>query len=457
MANEAKDFSDDVLGIDDSGGLGGTVKEFVEDPIGKIGDAIEGTIEGISDAGSWIDDNILQPALDDPITTVLTVTAIATGNAYLVPYINATSTAAKGGSLEDIGKSFVASYAGGQVAANVAPSVSAATQNFGQAASRIITASAAGATRGATSAAIQGKDVGQGAVMGGVTGGVSAGFSELTSPAPTISATEAASSNIDPAVLETLSQEQVLAETQATPYYEAAQSNVDPAALEGMSAQQVADYKQGLSTASTTAMQPYQAPEEKMTPYQYEQSNIDPATLEEMSKEEVTAQSIYNKRFQEEQSNYDPAKLESGEVTKEQIAGAPSDTSNLDWESVGKYYLKQAAGKLGNQLFLKMLNLPDFEMPNFGADVPPPAPGGSGAGPAQIKELAKEKYELRDFVNDQGGRMTIPFKDDQPQQPIPPGYYEASQVTVEAAKGGLASKKAKSVVKSNKGLAKRKK
>lgn len=453
MANEAKDFGDDVLGIDDSGGLGGTVKEFVEDPLGKIENAVEGTIEGISNAGSWIDDNVLQPALDDPITTIATVAAIATGNAYLVPYINATSTAAKGGSLEDIGKSFVASYAGGQVANYVGPQVSAATQNMGQTASRIITASAAGAARGATSSAVQGKDIGKGAVLGGVTAGVGAGFSELTTPAPTISATDAAASNIDPAVLETLSQEQVLAQTQDTPYYEAAQSNVDPAALESMSAQQVADYKQGLSTASTTAMTPYQAPEVKMTPYEYEQSNIDPEQLEKMSKEEITAQSIYNKRFQEEQSNYDPEQLESGEVTKEQIAGAPADTSGLDWESVGKYYLKQAAGTLGNQLFMRMLNLPNYTTPTFGEEVPPPVPGGSAAGPAVIKELGKEKFELRDFVNDQGGKMTIPFKDDKPQQPIPPGFYEATESNINAAKGGLAVKKRKPVVKSKKGLA----
>lgn len=456
MANEAKDFGDDVLGIDDSGGLGGTAKEFIEDPLGKIENAIEGTVEGISNAGSWIDDNVLQPMLDDPITTIATVTAIATGNAYLVPYINATSTAAKGGSLEDIGKSFVASYAGGQAAQFVGPQVSAATQNLGQTASRIITASAAGATRGATSSAIQGKDIGTGAVLGGVTGGISAGFSELTSPAPTISATDAAASNLDPAVLETMSQEQVLAQTQATPYYDAAQSNIDPTALEGMSAQQVADYRQGLSTASTTAMTPYQAPEVKMTPFEYEQSNIDPEQLEKMSQEEITAQSIYNKRFQEEQTNYDPAKLESGEVTKEQIAGAPGDTSALDWESVGKYYLKQAAGKLGNQLFQRLLNLPDITVPTFGADVPTNPPGGSGAGPAQLKELGKEKFELRDFVNDQGGKITIPFKDDQPQQPIPPGYYEATEANINAAKGGLAVKKRKPVVKSKKGLAAKK-
>lgn len=57
---------------------------------------------------------------------------------------------------------------------------------------------------------------------------------------PLMSATEAAASNIDPALLETLSQEQVTQAAINSPYYAAAQSNIDPALLEGMSASQVA-------------------------------------------------------------------------------------------------------------------------------------------------------------------------------------------------------------------------
>jgi len=59
-----------------------------------------------------------------------------------------------------------------------------------------------------------------------------------------------------------------------------------------------------------------------------------------------------------------------------------------------------------------------------------------------LQEVGVSKYDLKTFENEQGNRINIPFKDDEPQMPIPAGYSE-----VKMAKGGLA-KKRKTVVKS---------
>jgi hypothetical protein len=110
-----------------------------------------------------------------------------------------------------------------------------------------------------------------------------------------------------------------------------------------------------------------------------------------------------------------------------------------------------------------------------------PTPQKSGAGTGQqtraagTSELAGSNYELKKYINDEGGVLYINFRDGEPQQTIPPGYREekagelniASATTpqldpttpyqMSAAKGGLASKKSKNVVKSKKGLAVKKK
>jgi hypothetical protein len=69
----------------------------------------------------------------------------------------------------------------------------------------------------------------------------------------TLTAAELAASNIDPAILETMSAEQVAQAGINSPYYAAAQSNIDPLLLEGMSAQQVAAAPVLTSAALTPA------------------------------------------------------------------------------------------------------------------------------------------------------------------------------------------------------------
>jgi hypothetical protein len=153
--------------------------DIISDVVESVGDVLEDVVDVIKDAGSWIDDNVLQPLKEDPIGTIATVAAVATGNAHLVPYINAANTVAKGGDLGDAALSFGASYVGGKAGQVVGQQVSqtlstvavdAAGNVIYQPAINIASSTAAGAARGATTAAITGQDIGQGALTGAATG-----------------------------------------------------------------------------------------------------------------------------------------------------------------------------------------------------------------------------------------------------------------------------------------------
>ena len=95
------------------------VVEFVEDVGDAIGDAVEtigdvaedivdSVVDVVEDVGKTLEKTV-QAALDDPLKTIATIAAVATGQAYLIPYINAGATLARGGSFEDALKSYVVS------------------------------------------------------------------------------------------------------------------------------------------------------------------------------------------------------------------------------------------------------------------------------------------------------------------------------------------------------------
>ena len=149
--------------------MGGAVSSVVE----LVDDAIDDTVEIVSDAGSFIDDAVIQPALDDPIKTAATVAAISTGNAYLVPAINAGATVAQGGSLEDAALSAGTSYVGGQVGGAVGGAVA------GETGSQALGQVAGSAAAGGTGAALTGGDIGQGLLSGGISGGISSGVGAI--------------------------------------------------------------------------------------------------------------------------------------------------------------------------------------------------------------------------------------------------------------------------------------
>jgi hypothetical protein len=110
----------------------GAVADFVEDVAGGaveiVGDVAEAVVDTagsiVEQAGEFVTDTV-DAALADPIGTVAKVAAVATGNAYLLPYISAGSVIANGGSIEDAivagGTTYVAQgvadYVGEQISA----------------------------------------------------------------------------------------------------------------------------------------------------------------------------------------------------------------------------------------------------------------------------------------------------------------------------------------------------
>lgn len=181
----------------------------------------------VSDVGSAIDDAIIAPVvkagsqLDDFVNTAipggwLTV-ALAAGAYYGAEAIAAGNAAES------------AALAEGATAAEAAAA--------GEAAATAAQTAASGATvyPVAAPAAIIETPIAAGTV------GIPAAAGAVTGAEGLMSAYDLAASNIDPALLETMSQEQVTQYAINSPYYAAAQSNIDPALLEGMSAAEVAN------------------------------------------------------------------------------------------------------------------------------------------------------------------------------------------------------------------------
>lgn len=107
--------------------IGNSVSGFFSDPISYTGDRlaeIDKTViqpvyrEVIQPVGKVLE-GVGKAIANDPITFVATVAAVATGNAWMVPIIQGISTAAHGGSVEDIVKTVAISaattWAGGQI------------------------------------------------------------------------------------------------------------------------------------------------------------------------------------------------------------------------------------------------------------------------------------------------------------------------------------------------------
>jgi len=167
------------------------VADAVGSAVGWVGDAI-------SDVASFVVDDILEPVIDtvggvvkgmidDPLTTLATMAAVATGQVWAIPIIQGASVAAKGGDFGDIALAVAASYVGGQAGAYVGEAagsyigsavgegVSAATR---EAITQATTQVVSGATRGALTAAITGNgNILDGALGGALSGAASAGLS----------------------------------------------------------------------------------------------------------------------------------------------------------------------------------------------------------------------------------------------------------------------------------------
>jgi hypothetical protein len=111
------------------GGVVEAIGDAVGDVVEAVGDVAEAVVEAAVDVVEVVADtveNTVEAALDDPVGTIAKVAAVATGNAYLLPYISAASVVANGGNLEQAAISFGTAYVAQGVANYVAADLSTA-------------------------------------------------------------------------------------------------------------------------------------------------------------------------------------------------------------------------------------------------------------------------------------------------------------------------------------------
>ena len=156
----------------------GSVIDTVTDVVSWVG-------ESISDVVEFAVDDVIKPVvevatsvaggmLDDPLTTIATIAAIATGQSWAIPLIQGASTAAQGGDIGDIVLAVGASYVGGKIGKYVG---SAVTSQVGESAiGEIASGAASRATRNIITAAATGGDIAKAALAGAAQGGGSAAF-----------------------------------------------------------------------------------------------------------------------------------------------------------------------------------------------------------------------------------------------------------------------------------------
>lgn len=193
------------------GGGGGGIISAVTDPISSAlgtdggGGGLLGAVEDvggfIGDAGEIIDQNVLQPALQDPVGTVVKIGAIAaapvTGGTslYAIPAYTATKAIAAGVPIEDVAKMTAISAAATAAGVSVADYVGTlaefgteigsqqtamlAAQNVGIGTGGALSTAAGqvagGAVSGAIGAGATGGDIGQGLLSGATNAAIGQG------------------------------------------------------------------------------------------------------------------------------------------------------------------------------------------------------------------------------------------------------------------------------------------
>jgi len=182
------------------GGGGGGVLDSVSSAIGTDGGG-GGLLGAVEDVGGFINDSVIQPAIDDPLGTVVKIAAIAAAPAtggtslYAIPAYAAAKGVAAGLPIEDV--AFRAAVSAAATAAGVEvgdyigtmaeygtelgsqQTAMLAAQNAGIGTGNAVSTTAGqiagGATSGAVGAAATGGDIGQGLLGGAVNAGIGAG------------------------------------------------------------------------------------------------------------------------------------------------------------------------------------------------------------------------------------------------------------------------------------------
>ena len=378
-------------------GAADAVGDVVESVGDVVGDVVEVAGDAIGDAGAWIDDNVIQPVLDDPVTTIANIAAIAAAPATggqslnLLPVIAGASVAAKGGELSDIALAVGTSWAGSQIAPQV-------SQSFGSAgAGKILTAGGTGfvvgGATGAISSGVRGKDIFEGATKGAIVGGVTGTIAGTVSEGYDLVKSEFGIGNT---------------------YTPNLQADADFLAAQAESARAA-----GAGQAQIEQI--------------LRQEGVQPFTAADVAS--MTASGFGEKAVaQNIASSYDP--LETYRIPK---------TPETGLEKAGKQIVTKAiSGEVLDSMYTPppppiapLVQRRTSSTSKYGTYSGEDEITGSMDTDNQVAltSVSPTKYELRKFQNDEGKTTMISFKDEEPQAPIPEGYKEVERIG--AAEGGL--------------------
>jgi len=359
-----------------------------------VGEQLEKIDPGpaIGDLGETFDKEVLQKV---DVGTVATVAAIATQQYYLVPYISAANTAIKGGDITDIAVSFGISYA----ATTFAPMISAevggpAAEFLGTTGGKIATAGVTGATigagTGAARAAASGQDIFEGATrgatVGGITGAVSSGVSEA---------------------------------------YGGVKNEFGIGSTYSPNAAQDAEFLAAQAESARSAG----AGEEQIAQI-LKQEGVQSFAADDVAS--MTASGVGEKAVAQN--------LAASYSANEMYTPPPTPDTGL--EKAGKRLASETISKsILNEVMPSSGTMPDgfltFRTRSRYSPTDDMTEDLTGFGKVALTEVAPAKYDLKRFVNAEGQSTMIPFKDEEPQAPIPAGYKEVE--TIGAAEGGLIS------------------
>lgn len=442
----------------------GGVAKAVEKAVSSVGDAVEsvgkvaedvgkGVSNAVNDAGTWIDKSVIQPIKENPIETAVMIAAVAYGGPLVAGYLpgalgvsTATAatlgtaistgtaaagiTAAKGGSTEDILKAAAVGGGAGAVGGGVGNYVGGAT---GSAAAGRISGAAA---TGATGAAATGRDPLQGAAVGAIGAGVAEGVNlAVTSGMDFLNST-------------------------AGDYNSSAITTPKPKTYEyGINSSDPSAPAQGLNPAlppggtdaafGTTSSPNYET--FGITPPQSSVST--PLTANYGNIQTVEGTQGISKEFGIDPNKeggiglkYDPESTSTyGQLDPSlPVGGLPSTyVMGSQTDALQKQLEKTASKVLTKEILDGIYGTAAISgtsalLRRSGADGISGEDEFYGDATSQYGNLApvaQAKYELKKFGKETGETQLIPFKDNEPQSPIPPGYEEIE--TIGAAKGGL--------------------
>jgi hypothetical protein len=160
------------------------VKKVVKWVGEAIGDVIDFAVEEIIEPVLEFVGDTVEALMDDPLTTIAKIVAIATGNAWAIPLIDGASTAAKGGDFGDVMKSVAISYVAGKVGGELGDWAGEAAGNaLGEGVSagtrELVATMVSQGTVGATTAILYGEDPFEAFARGGISAAVSAAMGKI--------------------------------------------------------------------------------------------------------------------------------------------------------------------------------------------------------------------------------------------------------------------------------------